>query len=386
MPALRTFSQMRSMNAPENTIACLTLETAMSELGVPQTVQEITADWVNAVVGGGDGRPRVVDLKTTVIGDEKGFLSQTLRVDAAYDSRPGDLPRSIVVKMEPKSGAFRDAAQAVNAFEREIRFYLEVAPSLSVRLPRIYFAKTTPEASVLAMEDLGHLKGIDQVRGIEHGRTLAAVHAIAKVHARYWNSDALSRLAWLPDHDHFFDDGFAAHWPAFAEAYGLRIGTEAVRIGERVAKNLGAIEARIAARPAALIHGDLRADNLLFGEPGTPDEVLILDWQLTTRSLATIDVARLLGGSEPEAERRGRQLDVFSTWYETLCSAGVEGYERDEALEDFRLGVLYCLFIPVKAFHLTGGNAGGRTGRLMDAIAQRLFDSALELEAERALR
>jgi hypothetical protein len=130
-----------------------------------------------------------------------------------------------------------------------------------------------------------------------------------------------------------------------------------------------------------LIHGDLRADNLLLGEGDPCSEIVILDWQLANRSLATIDIARLLGGSEPAAERRGHQLEVFAAWHEELMRAGQNDYEFEEALTDFRLGVLYCLFIPVFGFAMVGQEPQGRTGRLLDAIAERLYASAIELDA-----
>ena len=56
-----------------------------------------------------------------------------------------------------------------------------------------------------------------------------------------------------------------------------------------VARN-DAIEAALRQRPWTLVHGDLRADNLLFGGPADDPVATILDWQTVTRSLAAIDV------------------------------------------------------------------------------------------------
>ena len=44
-----------------------------------------------------------------------------------------------------------------------------------------------------------------------------------------------------------------------------------------------------------------------------------------------------------------------------------------------------CLFIPIKVFQLSGAASKGRTSRLLDALAQRHFASAIELEAERVI-
>lgn len=350
----------------------------------PQTVEEITPEWLGEAlrVGGLSEVPAIRALRRKVIGTEKGFLSQTVRVEIDYAGPAvAGVPSSVVAKIEPESGTFRDAERGSKAFEREISFYRELAVRLPIRLPRIYFSDVSEAGRALVMEDLCSYECIDQLHGLRHELVITTVREAARLHATFWNDASIASLPWLPLHDHFFDEGFEEHWPAFAASYELRIGRDAVRLGERVARHLRWVEERIAERPVTLIHGDLRADNLLFCGEAKHREVVLLDWQLSTRSLGSIDVARLLGDSEPPAERRGHQLEVFSAWHEGLLRAGVADYDFEEALDDFRLGVLYCLFIPVKAFFLVGAEPGGRTGRLIDAIAERLFASAMELDA-----
>jgi hypothetical protein len=97
--------------------------------------------------------------------------------------------------------------------------------------------------------------------------------------------------------------------------------------------------------------------------------------------MAAIDPTRLLGGSEPAAERSGHQLEVCAAWHEGLLLAGVRGYDLEDALRDFRLGALYNLLVPVKALYMVGDDPGPRSARLVDADAERLFASALELDA-----
>ena len=359
----------------------------MAEPAIPQEVDEITTDWVNEVFryAGLAADPRLSAVENSVIGDEKGFLSQVVRTNLTYEAASGGLPATIIVKIEPKKEAYRAAVRHRSSFEREICFYQEVAPKLSVNVPRVYHMAMTPEASVLVMEDLGHLTACDQVRGMEHERVLATVRGIAQVHGAFWDNEALAGLTWLPDHEHFHDEGIENDWAAFAEAYGLRIGKAGLRLGAWVADNIIWVRRQISARPATLIHGDLRADNLLFGAPGTPQEVMFIDWQGANRGMAAIDVARLLGGSEPVAERSGRQMEIFESWHQALRQAGVTDYPAEVALKDFRLAALYCLFIPIKVFQLSGGAAQGRTGRFLDALTQRHYASAIELEAERAI-
>lgn len=360
---------------------------ATRERTMPACIDDVDERWIEDVLGDAGilRDARVTRVTRRVIGDQKGFLSVTACVAIEYDGPATGAPRSLVVKIEPPAGVFRDAAHRFDAFGREIRFYREIAPRLSLRLPRVWFADSRADGSALVMEDLTALDAVDQLHGMRHEQVVATVRAAARLHAAYWNDTALAAPHWMPEHDHFFDDGFAEHWPRFVETYELRIGHAALRLGERVRERKAWLEERIAARPATVVHGDLRADNLLFTKDAPDAEPVILDWQLANRTLAAIDVARVMGGSEPAAERSGHQIEVCAAWHEALVAHGVRGYPLEEALDDFRLAALYCLFIPVKGLYLAGPDAGTRTARLLDAMAERFYASALEVDAGRLL-
>jgi Phosphotransferase enzyme family len=354
----------------------------------PQNVGEVSAAWIDDVLrsAGAIDSQKVVSIGLRPIGESKGYLSCMAAVDLTYDSAAADGsamvgPASVVVKLEPAAGVFRDAERNFKAFEREALFYRDVAGNVDVRVPRVYHAHAGEDGSVLVMEDLTRLTCGDQVRGMLHREVIATVREIGRVHAAYWNNERLAGLAWLPDHDPFWFVGYEERWPGFVREYEVRMGPEGLALGEGVRKNLKWLAERLVGRPSALVHADLRADNLLFGEPQTRDAVVIVDWQLATRSMAAIDPTRLLGGSEPASQRNGHHLEVFTAWHESLLEHGVTGYEFDEALDDFRLGALYNLLVPVLAYGFTVGTNSVRTGRLVDAQVERIYVSAMELDA-----
>jgi phosphotransferase family enzyme len=349
----------------------------------PQNVGEISAVWIDDVLrsGGVISSQRVVDVALRPIGESKGFLSSIAVVGLTYDDAAARVPASVVVKLEPAAGVFRDTERNSRAFERESLFYRDVAASVDVRVPRVYHMHAGPDGSVLVMEDLTHLTPGDQVRGMLHREVIATVRQIGRVHAAYWNNDRLAALEWLPDHDPFWFAGYEEHWPGFVREYEVRLGREGLALGEGVLRHLKWLADRLLERPSSLVHADLRADNLMFGDPQSSDAVVILDWQLATRSMAANDPTRLLGGSEPASQRNGHHLEVFTAWHETLISRGVKGYEFDEALADFRLGALFNLLVPVLAYGLTAGTTSVRTTRLVDAQVERMYVSAMELDA-----
>lgn len=343
---------------------------------IPSTIEDLSEPWLSEILGA-----PVRAFRSRVIGDARGFLSTTAAVDLEYAGGATDAPAGVVVKIEPAEGELRTLEREVHAFEREIRFYERLAERITTRVPRVFHAELGAEASVLVMEDLSGLASGDQVAGLSHDRVMAAVRQVARLHAAFWSSEELASLDWIPEHDHFWDEGYEHGWPSFAETYGLRIGREAVALGEAVVRHEAWLRERLASRPRTVIHADLRADNILFGEAGTENAAVLLDWQLTSRSLAAIDPTRLLGGSEPAAERAGHQLEILAAWHEELLLCGLRDYSFEEALDDFRLGALYNLRIPIKSFNVLDPESAPRVGRFMDAQALRMFASALELDA-----
>lgn len=120
-------------------------------LPTPTSVDEISAPWIEEVLraAGAISDGRIADVELQPIGAEVGFLSRMAVARVSYDGPVPDAPDSFVVKLEPAAGAFRDAERETRAFEREVLFYHDVAGHLDLRLPRVYHALFSPEASVL---------------------------------------------------------------------------------------------------------------------------------------------------------------------------------------------------------------------------------------------
>ncbi|USG61023.1 ecdysteroid 22-kinase family protein [Sneathiella marina] len=351
-------------------------------VSIPRSVEEITPQWFEEIVFPNSGFPHLSRITKTNVGEGRGFLSQTFKVGLQFeDTESNTAPKSVIVKLQPTSGLYQATANELHAFLREVSFYRDVAPTAPLRLPEIYFADATAGAGALVMEDLGSLASGDQILGIEHSQAVTTAREIAKIHAAYWNSPKLENLDWAPARDHFNSDHYAEYWPKFAKAHGTVIGAEALSIGAKVAKNIDWLEEKIASRPRSIIHGDLRADNLMFSRETGGNEVVILDWQLVTKNLGTIDIARLLGGSEPILQRQGHQMEIVHAWYDSLVESGVTDYSRSEAEDDFRLGILHCLLVPVRIFSTGKGAISGRRQQLLDTIISRFFSAALELNA-----
>ena len=353
---------------------------------IPETPGEVTAEWLTQVPdSAGVTDTPVSQVETTSFGDGVGMMSLMLRCGLSYGASGGGEPASLVVKLEPKSGSSRSYIDRWRGFEREIRFYREVARNAGLRVPAFYHGAYDDKGAVVVLDDLGHLRVADQIHGLRDQETIAAVRQIARLHARYWRSPALRGFDWMPVDETRLPINYRESWDRFEEIYGLRLGPEAVALVRRLRESLDWLRAEMAARPHTVCHGDLRADNVFFGAPGSADEVAIFDWQMCAQCFGALDVARLLGGSEPEAERHHHAGQVFEAWHQALLDEGVTDYGRDEALDDLRLGVLVNLCIPLRMMAVWGADAPGRKGKLLDVVTTRHFALALELDAARRL-
>lgn len=352
-----------------------------SSTRIPSSLEDITPGWLNEQVFTDHRDNPITDLNHTAIGDERGFLSQTIRIETERPNRSTHLPESFVVKLRPDNEKSREVEADLNGFTREIRFYSDIADNTDTRLAKVFFAEADADGAALVMEDLSHLKGGDQLVGLSHDQVCGVIETVAPVHAAFWNNPKLQDFDWAPAVDHYHLDSFAGAWPDFEANYGLRIGPDGRQIGQAIADNIDRIEAMVASRPQSIVHGDLRADNILFGEGDHAGDVVVLDWQLTMRNMPTLDLARLYGGSEPIRERASRHREIVELWHDALMHAGVEDYTADDAWADFRLAVLHSISIPVKVHALFSKQPFKRGAQLRDAMAERFFELAVEVDA-----
>lgn len=342
---------------------------------------EITPEWITYALreGGSLTNSSVIKIDKKVLGEGVGLLSSVVMVGIKYDSKEPDAPDSVVVKIQPEEEWSKDFNRELSAFQREIRFYREVAQDAPIKLPNCYYVVDEPPAYSLVLEDLSYYKPGDQVVGMHESQVMDTVVEIAKLQAKYWNNGALEELAWMPRRNGVSED-FAENWSSFKDNYNHFLTEDSIKLGDKLSKNIDWKNAEIEKRQLTIVHADLREDNLLFAPKGYEQAVMILDWQLTIRNIGAADVARLIGGSEIPRERAGHQFEILKKWYATLIDQGVRDYSWDHAVYDFRLGALSHLCYPVH-FHKDGINATGRLKELLDVLYPRTFSSAVDIDA-----
>lgn len=345
---------------------------------IPATTDEVTAKWL----AGALDLP-IASIKKGPIGVGVGLLGELLRVTLEYKGEPAGAPSSVIVKMPTHAPANKAIGMAFRFYERELRFFEEIAPTARVKVPAVHHSAMDldTERFVLVLEDLSHLELADQVAGVTVEQAIQAVQAIAPFHAQWWETKELEALDWLPAADHpitmqaaqVYEDS----WPHFVEKWQHVVPAGGIELGTRVRDAYRQMLTELAVPPRTFVHTDFRLDNLFFGDGG----VTVIDWQLSTRSSGVYDVAYLLSQSMDVELRRAHQEEIVSAWHERLCQAGVADYTIEQARLDYAASVLVCLVVVVAAgADMDLGNPRGEA--LVRAIAERGFSAALDVDYE----
>jgi len=308
-------------------------------------------------------------------------MSVLARLRITYDRPMTTLPATVIAKFRsPHPGAARMDA-AFGHYERERRFYSELAASSPVKAPRLFHESTDrPNRTfVLLLEDLAPAEVGDQLAGLSPRQAADTIEAIAPLHAHWWRSSALAGLDWLADASGSRDGALLSAcqelWPAYVAFGGDGLEPGARQAGARLPGRMASLLDACRGRPQTLIHGDLRADNLLFGA-GSPSFV---DWQLAARRPGASDVAYLLTSSLTPAVRRASERSLIERYHRALVSHGVEDYPLAECLSDYRLGALLGWCWPIVGVGLLD-LADARAAAMFRAWSERMSAAVADLD------
>ena len=269
--------------------------------GIPASIDDVTAAWLGEVTG-----RDVEAVGIEQIGEGIGVSSALYR--CRLDC--GGIPESVIVKLPALDEAAVFTSTVLSMYKREVAFFRELAALSPIRVPACHHAAVDEESRfVLVMEDLGEHRVVDQVLGMGLDDARAAVDGLARWHATWWGKgEALAEAGVtlsLADPIYpaivpmVFDEGWDKVVAAGIDVPGP---IRAVREGFNAA--IPGLLADLAQAPTTVIHGDYRADNLVFCDDGS---VAAFDFQLIGTGSGSYDLAYFVTQSlEPEPRlRRG---------------------------------------------------------------------------------
>jgi hypothetical protein len=322
----------------------------MGTRSVPRRPEEITPSWLSeALTGCGVANgARIVSVKAQSIGAGAGLFGQLARLHVTYDGGSNGAPRTLIAKMPTTHPGNREIGNLFQFYEREARFYEEVAPGLEIRVPVCYFGVMDVAADdhVLLMEDLatGATPG-DEVAGCTLKQAETAIEALARHHAPWWDHPRLDDLDWMPlvnaPVHQSAQQSYQEAWGPYCELFGGDLTPYQLAAGERMRDKVIDLLNHYEPAPRTIMHGDYRLDNLFFDhEDGS--SVAAIDWQISSRGRGVFDVAYFIASSLEPDVRKAHELRLLRLWHDIIVDGGAKGYSLDEALYDYRKAVLYC--------------------------------------------
>ena len=365
----------------------------METLTIPANTSEITADWLTAALGsrGHLGGAKVVGFECEVIGEGVGFVGELSRISLEYDREAPSAPKSLIAKLPTSFELSRQIAVQFQFYARENRFYEEIAPLISLRVPKAYYSAGDPAAAnfVLLLEDLSQsMKVGDQLAGIDIARAQMIIRALGRFHAEWWDDPRLEAMDWLPRVNDPIQRAaevlYQMAWPTFVEKFKDRLTPYQFAAAEQLGSKICAIMDHYAGRPLMIAHVDFRLDNMLFGEPGAADEYAVIDWQLCVRGGGMFDLAYFLSQSLEPDQRRKHEHDLVRLYHDQLVAGGVKDYGFEQCWEDYRLSTLLALLIPVNA-SANLDTSTERGLRLMEALVMRSVTAIEDLQSAELL-
>lgn len=295
-----------------------------------ETVDDLSPEWLTAVIGAGT----VTDYAVDRIGT--GQMSECYRVRLTYAN--GDTgPESVVLKIAAPAGSSRQTGATMGLYEREVRFYTDIAPGLEGPVAHCYHADYDPGSGAfdLVLSDAAPAVAGDEIRGATAEQARLALTQIGLVHGRLLGNEKLEGADWINRETPVNQDLITALYAGFIDRYTDRISAEHRNVCERFVEVYDAYmaaEEEIDA-PRGLVHGDFRLDNMLFGAAGSDQPLTVLDWQTVTWGPAFGDVAYFLGCALPVERRREWSDELLAAYHEAL------GPDSGVTIDDVRAGV-----------------------------------------------
>src|SRR5262249_45608762 len=192
--------------------------------------QDLSSDWLTHALGAGPIDAFAVEPIGT------GQMSEVCRVRLEYAPGADHGPPSIVLKTASADTTSRATGVGLGVYEREVRFYRELAPRIGGPLADCHLAAIDPAQGwfTLVLEDVAPATQGDQIGGCGVEDARLAIHELARLHAPVFADPQLGATPWLNQEGVLTQAMVTQILPAFLERYGERVAPAHREVCERV--------------------------------------------------------------------------------------------------------------------------------------------------------
>ncbi|MEO3759229.1 phosphotransferase [Mycobacterium sp. B14F4] len=334
---------------------------------------DLTADWLTSAIGA-----PVAEFSFERIGT--GQMSECYRVSLTY-AGGGTGPANVVLKVAATDPVSRQTGLALGLYEREVRFYTEIAPRIGGPVAPCFSSGFDPGTGAfhLLLGDAGPAVVGDEIRGATVEQATLALAQLGRLHGPLLGDPAMASAEWLNRETPVNQGLIGQLYAGFAERYAVMIAPEYRTVCERLVAGFDAyLEAESAPdRVMGLVHGDYRLDNMLFGQPGADRPLTVVDWQTVAWGPAMTDVAYFLGCALPVQVRRDH-YDALLTAYQQALGPGAR-IGLDEVREGVRRQSFFGVMMAIVSSMLV--ERTDRGDEMFMTMLQRHCQHVLDVDA-----
>jgi len=316
--------------------ACVTM------IPLPTSKEDLTPEWFTSILN----KTRVESVHLQSLGESDSISGYVYRAKLTYADETHGAPDSVVLKL-PRQRDLRTPTLRL-AYEREVRFYQNLAPHLEALVPRLIYADfdTATSDYVLVLEDFPEAQVTSNETGATSTQAYSLLGYIARLHARYWLHPHLQGYGFLSSVSRWmerFNADQRQRLPVFLQRFSPFIQPGEMEIFKALPDRFTAAVEPLVDAPQTLIHNDFSMKNILISGGSSDPRFILIDWALVGRGPGVRDVSFFIENSVPPRMRSEDELVLLRHYWECLCGEGVSGYSFERMLEDYRRSVVLDL-------------------------------------------
>jgi len=303
------------------------------DVAIPQGVDELSASWLQAVMG-------VAVSRVCLEAADSGTTGRAVITVEYAEATP--LPERLFVKLPPADPQQRAFVRATGMGVREARFYRELAADMPVRVPRCFFSDWDQggERYIMLLEylpDAGCTFRNASTRGSPvYLRQMLA--ELARLHGQYWLAPAFSgTLQWVePIFQHAITRQLL---PLALQRHAAAMPPLFVELAELYLAEEDAIQKLWRRGEHTLIHGDVHDGNLFYDTRA--DAPGLLDWALLAKGPPMRDVGYFLAGTLAPHEQQAGSKQLLDFYRRQLLATGVAAPDLATLQREYAIQAAY---------------------------------------------
>lgn len=315
---------------------------------IPYSNCDISLPWLNEVLSE-QFNSRIKGFTSEIIGGGAGVLGELARLTLHYEEQT-NAPDTLIAKFSSPVAEARAVAGSMSFYKNEHLFYQSLVSEVPIHTPISYYQSYSPEDQefVLLMSDIeGEV--VDQVQGCSLKKAEIAIDELAKLHAWGYRQNRAEKVSWLRSltNEEFTTaavDAVKANASITVEKLSDIAPDWLKELAPDFHKSLPGYMENIQQDMTTLLHGDFRADNLIFNL----SQLTTIDWQILLKGPGAYDLAYFLSQSLDISDRREHGETLINRYLDNMNQLGIQ-LDRSTFDDAFKATLVSSLVYPLVA-------------------------------------